>query len=179
MRSGFLLGFVVLACTFVLGQSASRDTQALESLVKELRQLRQDLVTTTVAAQRVQIVLYRLEGQQTAVQRAAERRDLARDRLTDTESQIKRVTAEIQQSEDHLTQSQSAPERKELQEQVLPRLKADLETHRHLQQQQQASESEAEEHLRAEQARLNDLENFLDRLDKSLADLDSRVPAKQ
>src|ERR1051326_5517828 len=105
MRPGFFLTIVMLASSFVLGQSSTRDTQALESLVKELRQLRQDLVTTTVAAQRVQIVLYRLQGQETAVQRAAQRRDLARDRLTDTETQIKRVTAEIQRTEDRPPQS--------------------------------------------------------------------------
>jgi chromosome segregation ATPase len=176
MRSGLLFGLLVLGSCFASGQSVSRDTQALESLVKELRQLRQDLVTTTVAAQRVQIVLYRLQGQQTAVQQAAQRRDLARDRLTETESQVKRVTGELQQNEDRIAQMQSAPERKELQEQVLPRLKADVETLRHLQQQQQVSASESEDRLRAEQAKLGDLENFLDRLDKTLASFDSRVP---
>ena len=171
MRSTLLLGAVILSSIFTSAQ-APPDSRALEPLVKEIRQLRQDLATTTVAAQRVQIVLYRLQGQQTAVQRAAERRDLARDRLSDTESQIKRVSAEVQRSEERIAQSESATERKELQEQVLPRLKADLETFRHLQQQQQSSESESEEQLRSEQAKLGDLESFLDKLDKSLADLD-------
>jgi DNA repair exonuclease SbcCD ATPase subunit len=174
MRSGLFLSVIMLASSFVLGQSPSRDTQALESLVKELRQLRQDLVTTTVAAQRVQIVLYRLQGQETAVQRAAQRRDLARDRLTDTESQIKRVSEEIQRSENRVTQSDSAVERKEMQEQVLPRLKADLETLRHLQQQQQPNEADAEEQLRAEEAKLSELETFLDKLDKSLSEFGPR-----
>lgn len=171
MRSTLLFGTVVFSSFFASGQVPS-DSHALEPLVKEIRQLRQDLVTTTVAAQRVQIVLYRLQGQETAVQRAAERRDLARDRLSDTESQIKRLSAEVQRSEERIAQSESATERKELQEQVLPRLKADLETFRHLQQQQQSSESESEEQLRSEQTKLSDLEHFLDKLDKSLADLD-------
>jgi chromosome segregation ATPase len=160
----------MLSSSFILGQSSSRDTQALESMVKELRQLRQDLVTTTVAAQRVQIVLYHLQGQESAVERAAQRRDLAHDRLTDTESQIKRVTAEIQRTEDRITQSESPTERKELQEQVLPRLKADLETLRHLQQQQQPTEADAEEQLRSEQGKLSELESFLEKLDKSLSE---------
>src|SRR5215472_16747876 len=167
MRSPLFVGAVaVIASTLVFAQSTQCDSQSLESLVKELRMLRQDLVTTTVAAQRVQIVLYRLQGQQTAVQRSTERRDLSRDRLINTASQIKQVTANIQQNEDHFAQSQSAPERKELQEQVLPQLKAELETLHHLQQQQQVSESESEEQLRSEQAKLSDLEIFLDKLDK-------------
>ncbi|HVH87115.1 MAG TPA: hypothetical protein VM912_10340 [Terriglobales bacterium] len=49
MRSSLLLA-VILSSSFVLGQSSSRDTHALESMAKEPRQLRQDLVTTTVAA---------------------------------------------------------------------------------------------------------------------------------
>ena len=170
MRSSLFLAVVMFSSSFVLGQSSSRDTQALESMAKELRQLRQDLVTTTVAAQRVQIVLYRLQGQESAVERAAQRRDLARDRLTDTESQIKRATAEIQRTEDRATQSESPTERKELQEQVLPQLKASLENWHHLQQQQQPSEAEAEEQLRSEQAKLSELESFLDKLDKSLSE---------
>lgn len=172
MRLGLFLAVVILASSFVLGQSSPRDTQALEALVKELRQLRQDLVTTTVAAQRVQIVLYRLQNQETAVQRAAQRRDLARDRLVDTESQIKRVTTEIQRNQDRVTQSESAAERKELQEQVLPRLKADLETLGHLKQQQQPDEADSEEQLRTEQAKLSELESFLDKLDKTLSEFD-------
>lgn len=169
MRTSLVLVVVMLSSSFVLGQSSSRDTQALESMAKELRQLRQDLVTTTVAAQRVQIVLYRLQGQESVVERAAQRRDLARDRLNDTESQVKRATAEVQRAEDDATQSESATERKQLQE-ALPRLKADLETWRHLQQQQQASEADAEEQLRSEQAKLSELESFLDKLDKSLSE---------
>jgi hypothetical protein len=135
MRSAFLWGALILASTLVSAQSP-RDSQALESLVKEVRQLRQDLVTTTVTAQRVQIVLYRLQGQQGAVQRATERFDLAHQRLADTESALKTRTAELQQNEEFLTQSQSESDRKQVQEQVLPHIKADVERLRHLQQQQ-------------------------------------------
>lgn len=170
MRSVLVFVALALTSTFISAQSTSRDTESLQSLVKELRLLRQELVTTTVAAQRVQIVLYRLQGQQTAVQRAAERNNLTRDRLSDTESQIKMRTAELQRYEELVPQAQSESQRKEVQEQVLPHLKADLEGLRHLQQQQQADESQSEEQLRAEQAKLSDLENFLDKLDKSLAD---------
>lgn len=172
MRSTVLFGALILSSTFSSAQSGSNDSQPWQPLVNEIRQLRKDLVATTVAAQRVQIVLYRLQGQQTAVERATERFDLAHSRLSDTESALKTRTAELQQNEDFLTQSQSESERKQVQEQVLPHLKADLERLRHLQQQQQVSESQSEEQLRAERAKLGDLENFLDKLDKSLAEFD-------
>ena len=54
------------------------------------------------------------QGQESAVERAAERRNLARDGLTDTQSQVKRATAEIQRTKNRVTQSESATERKEL-----------------------------------------------------------------
>ena len=172
MRSTLLFGAIVLVSTDVSAQTPSSDAQPLQSLVKEVRQLRQDLVTTTVAAQRVQIVLYRLQGQQAMVQRATERSDLAHQRLSDTESALKTRSAEIQQNEESVTQSQSESERRQMQEQVLPRLRADLERLRHLQQQQQAIESQTDQQLRDERAKLSELESFLDKLDKSLADFD-------
>jgi hypothetical protein len=51
MRFTLFFAVVGMAFTFTEGQSQSSDSQALESLAKEVRQLRQDLVTTTVAAQ--------------------------------------------------------------------------------------------------------------------------------
>jgi chromosome segregation ATPase len=157
MRLNFVFGLLMLTSYSVgFTQTKPPDTQALESLVKEIRQLRQDLVSATVAAQRVQIVLYRLQGQEAAVQQAETRHDLAHEKLAGT-----------------LARSQSEAERKDLQDQVLPYLKAELAKFRHLEQQQQASESESEEQLRTEQAKLSDLQSFLDKLDKTLADFDS------
>lgn len=172
MRSILLCAAVALVSVFASAENSSSDSEALQSLVKEIHQLRQDLVTSTVAAQRVQIVLYRLQGQQAAVQRAAERHNLTRDRLSDTESQIKTRTAELQRYEDLLQRSQSDTERKDVQEQVLPQLKGAIETLRHQQEQQQIDEAQSEEQLRNEQSKLSDLENFLDKLDKSLSDLE-------
>jgi chromosome segregation ATPase len=172
MRSILVFAASVLASGYISGQSAPTETESLQSLVKEVRLLRQELVTTTAAAQRVQIVLYRLQGQQAALQKASEKYDTYRERVSDTEAQIKRVSNELQQAEDHLSRIQSETDRKELQEQVLPHLKSELERLRDLKQQQQVAESQAEGQLHGEQAKLNDLENFLERLDKSLADLD-------
>ena len=170
MRLVLICAVLALTSTFVPAQGAPSDAESLQSLVKEVRLLRLQLVTTTVAAQRVQIVLYRLQGQQNAVQRANEKYDMYHGRVSDSEMQIKRVSDELQQAEDHTGRTQSDTNRKELQEQVLPSLKAELERLRRLQQQQQVDESQAEEQLRREQAKLGDLESFLDKLDKSLAD---------
>ena len=62
-------------------QTASPDTQALQALATEIRHLRQDLQATTIATQRVQIVLYRLQTQTAMVTRAASRLDDLRSSL--------------------------------------------------------------------------------------------------
>jgi hypothetical protein len=72
------LGLLLIAAP-VLGQSASTDSQTLQTLLTEVRQLRHDLQTTTLAAQRAQILLYRLQGQEVVVARASQRLTPAQD----------------------------------------------------------------------------------------------------
>jgi hypothetical protein len=51
----FVLG-LLLASTVSVGQTASADSQTLQALLAEVRQLRKDLRTTTVASQTVPIL---------------------------------------------------------------------------------------------------------------------------
>lgn len=102
MRLASLFVPIFLITSFASAQTTAKDSEALQALVQEIRNLRQDLVASTVTGQRVQIVLYRLQGQQAAVQRAVQQRDLTRDRLSDTESQIRAKTADLQRVEDYL-----------------------------------------------------------------------------
>ena len=67
----FRAAFVLLIVTTAAAQTASPDTQALQALVTEIRQLRLDLQATTIATQRVQIVLYRLQTQTALATRAS------------------------------------------------------------------------------------------------------------
>jgi len=70
----------------VFGQSTSTDSQTLQALLAEVRKLRHDLQSTTIAAQRAQILLYRLQGQEAAVARASQKLDDSRARLIETQS---------------------------------------------------------------------------------------------
>ena len=80
-RSGlFVLGLLIFSPD-CFGQSTPGDSQTLQALLSEVRQLRQDLQTTTIAGQRAQILIYRLQGQEAAVARASQRLDEARDKL--------------------------------------------------------------------------------------------------
>ena len=59
-------------------QKPSSDSETLQALLTEIRQLRKDLQITSVAAQRVQIVLYRLQGEREAIGQLAQSLQSAR-----------------------------------------------------------------------------------------------------
>jgi hypothetical protein len=61
-RSSLFLS-LLLSSTACFGQTTTGDSQTLQALLSEVRQLRQDLQITTIAAQRAQILIYRLQGQ--------------------------------------------------------------------------------------------------------------------
>ena len=148
------------------GQTSSSDSQTLQALLAEVRQLRQEMRTTTLAGRRVQILLYRLQVQEAAVERAQRRVDDARSALSQTQAEVKMMASLIKQTEDKISNAQNSVERKR-QEDLLAQFKAGLESQENSEQQSQARESEAEQDLKTEQAKLNALQGQLDVLDKS------------
>ena len=70
-RSSLFVVGLLFFSTACFGQTTPGDSQTLQALLLEVRQLRQDLQTTTIAAQRAQILIYRLQGQEAAVARAS------------------------------------------------------------------------------------------------------------
>jgi hypothetical protein len=161
----------LLIATPAFGQTSSTDSQTLQALLAEVRQLRQDLQTATVAAQRVQIALYRLQRQEEVVARATQSFTDARSRLAIVVSNRKNTAIHIQQVEAIEKSSQNPEERTRYDEVELPALKSQLETLGSEEQQAQARETEAEEQLRTEQAKLDAVHDLLDRLDKSLEEI--------
>jgi len=169
----FVLGFLVFS-TSCFGQTTPGDSQTLQALLTEIRLLRQDLRTTTVAAQRSQILIYRLQGQEAAVARASQRLDEAREKLVRIQDERKHVAAEVKLTEDFVSNTENpATQRKEL-ENRLSELKARLETLESDEQQYQSREIEVQQQLRAEEVRLSDLRDQLDRLDKTLENTSRR-----
>jgi chromosome segregation ATPase len=169
----FVLGFLVFS-TSCFGQTTPGDSQTLQALLTEIRLLRQDLRTTTVAAQRSQILIYRLQGQEAAVARASQRLDEAREKLARIQDERKHVAAEVKRTEDFVSNAENpATQRKELEDR-LSELKTRLETLESDEQQNQSREIEAQQQLRAEEVRLSDLRDQLDRLDKTLENASRR-----
>ncbi len=167
-RSTLLLLAGLLFATTCFGQSAPGDSQTLQALLSEVRQLRQELRTTTIAAQRSQILIYRLQGQEASVARASQRLDEAREKLARTQDERRHVAADVKQTEDFVNNTDNpTAQRKEL-ENRLSELKTRLEFSESNEQKDQSQEIDAEQQLRAEETKLGDLRDQLDRLDKTL-----------
>jgi tetrahydromethanopterin S-methyltransferase subunit G len=78
------------------------------------------------------------------------------------------VTAEVKQHEDFVSNTENPPTQRKALENRLPELKTKLESLESEEQQHQSREIDAEQQLRAEEVRLSDLRDRLDRLDKAL-----------
>src|SRR5690348_8340227 len=107
-----LLFCAVAAC--VSAQSA--DSQTLQSLLQEVRHLRQDIQGLTLTAQRVQILLYRVQLQDDDVKKAVQRYDQANGKLKDAERAHREAANGLKDAEDKLASLQSPKEREPLQE---------------------------------------------------------------
>ena len=161
----FLSFFLVAPSAF--SQTSPTDSQTLQALLAEVRQLRQDLHRATVAAQRVQIVLHRLQGQEATVALTQRRVDEVRSNLEQTQSEEKSLSSAIKQAEEKLKDAEKPEERKQL-EDLLSKVKAELEVQQGVEQRMLTKQAEAEQDFRAEQAKLDALQDKLDQLEESL-----------
>jgi chromosome segregation ATPase len=158
---------VFLLATSAFAQAPPTDTPALQTLLNEVHQLRMDIQTVAVTMQRVQIVLYRLQSQTALVTRAAGQMDSTRNQVGYNQNEKRALTGRLQQMEETVRNSQNPTERKNM-EDALPQMKIQLERVTTEEQRLQSQQMEAENQYRAEQAKLTDLQDQLDRLDKVL-----------
>ena len=167
-RSLFLCLGLLLVSLPAPGQSTSTDSQTLQALLAEVRQLRQDMKTTSLAAVRAQILLHRSLSQEAVLERATQRLDDARARVTELQFEQKKAAAEIKRSEDFVNDTDSPPARRKEVEDSLPASKSRFESGEALVQQLQSKEIEAEAQLRLEQAKLDVLHDQLERVMQTL-----------
>jgi hypothetical protein len=80
-RSWLLVLDFLLISGLAFAQSTSTDSQGLQALVAEVRQLRKDLQITNASALKAQILLSRLQAQEATVARLSQHLDDARLKL--------------------------------------------------------------------------------------------------
>jgi isoleucyl-tRNA synthetase len=156
--------------TATFAQTTSSDSQTLQALLTEVRQLRQGLQISLTRMQSAQILLSRLQIEEVAVSRASQHLDDARSKLAEIQFVVRSETAEIKHYEDAPNDGDNAAQNDD----ALRRAKSDLEASTSLAQQRQSIETDAELQLRTEQDRLSKLESVLDEL---VARIGSEQPA--
>ena len=159
-RTYFLIVVVFGMAAATFAQTTSSDSQTLQSLLAEVRQLRQDLQVSLTRMQSAQILLSRLQIQEVAVSRASQHLDDARSKLAEVQVVIRSEASEIKHFEDAPNTGDNGPQV----EAALNRAKSDLEASTNLAQQRQSIETDAEQQLRTEQDKLSRLESLLDEL---------------
>ena len=164
----FLFGLLFFSMP-AWGQANARDSETLQSLLEEVRQLRQEFAAQAAANQKIQILLYRLQAQQAAVARASRRVDDARTELNQLENERARLADEIKQHEDFMARTENASGDRKAVEQAIPALRTRLESAENQQQEAKEKEAGAAEELRLEQAKLDSLEADLGRIEKTFA----------
>jgi len=174
-RLSFLPLVLLLVSTPALGQTISKDSQTLQALLTEVRQLRQDLEATTLVTHKLQILLYRLQTQDTTVARLSRSVDDAHAEVNQLKNERDKLAADIKQEEDFVSSNLNASGDRKAVEDELPGLKEKLASLDDQLQQAQKEESTAQEQLRSQQAKLERLEADFDRLEKSFET--SQAPA--
>ena len=165
----FSICVAVLLCpVMALAETGAADSPLAQSLLSEIRLLRQDLQIAASTIQRVQIAMYRVQAQVSQLDRATQRVEQARGGCMGMQWQRKNNATEMEQAEARRANAQSQPEQKAA-EAELQRLRSFTEQLTSQEQQCQIEQAEADSQFRLEQAKMNDLQDQLEKLDRVLA----------
>jgi len=140
-RSAYLILMLSIIPVAALGQTTPTDSQTLQAILSEIRQLRHDL---HAMAARAQIVLYRLQHKDELVAQAMQRLNDARSTSQRLETEKNNKALEIQQARNATSRSDGPNAQQNFEEVIFPTLKSQLEILQRQEQQAKAQEAEAE-----------------------------------
>ena len=166
-RAVFLVLAVLGLSATVFGQAAPNDPQTLQALLTEVRGLRQELRFSLARIQTAQILLSRLQTQQTVVTHALDRLDDARSKLDVAQDRRQHEAVEFKRLEDSLSSEENPVQQKIIQDEIV-HFKSELDASTAAEQQAQTTENECEQQLRNEQDKLDAINAQLDEVLKSM-----------
>jgi SMC interacting uncharacterized protein involved in chromosome segregation len=157
---------------FALGQQAgttdvSPEKATLQALLTEVRQLRFALERSTSVLTRIQLALQRLQLQQERVDRLSKQLQDSHTQTAGTLDRKAHLVTAVQQFESRISQEQDPTRRKGL-ELEMKGLTVELEELTVREQREQAQEIQFSGQLQTEQAKLGELSDQLNELDKKL-----------
>lgn len=167
LRAAVLVLSLLLFSSPTPGQATPTELQTLQALPAEIRQLRQDLQTSAIAAHRAQILIYRLYVQEAAVAHASQRLDEAKSSIEQLRARRNYQEVQIKQYEEMGDRAGNAAQKRQFDD-AITELKTHMEAMVPEEQETQMRETELEQKSRIEQAKLGQLQDELDRLDQAV-----------
>jgi chromosome segregation ATPase len=167
LRPALAVLSLLLFSSSALGQAAPAESPTLLALLAEVRQLRQDLQTSAIAARKAQILIYRLHVQEEAVAHASQRLEEAKSSIEQLRARRRYQEFQIKQYEGMKDRDENDAQRKQF-EDAITQLKAQMEALASEEQEAQMKEMDLEQQSRTEQAKLGQLQDELDRLDQAV-----------
>jgi chromosome segregation ATPase len=168
MRRILLSLIAGLAMTPACGaQVNSSDSQTLQAILSELRQIRSELHNQQAQNQTMQVLLFEMQTYQAAINRATQRTDDARSKLSEAREGERRHAADIGRDEDSLRDTQDEAEKKRLAADI-DRLKGGLASFKAMEQDRITVLQQAEAQLQKAQDAFDAVQNELGQLLKGL-----------
>jgi len=161
------LASLVCLCFVARAQAPASDVQTLQALLAEVHQLRVALERSTQIAPRIQIAVERLKLQQEQVARVARQLDDLRNNLDHSRTEQPKIQQRFEHLNSAAAQATDPQQRKDLDDQ-LGFFKVEAEQAEKSVQQLQARESDLASQLQSEQARLTELNDRLDQMERAL-----------
>ena len=145
-----------------------------DGLLEEVRGLRRDLHAVAVAAQRIQLLVYRMHTRTEVLRRAKEVHAQSEQHLAYLESDLAQSAESIQKMEERI-RSESDGRRKEAMEPELENAKTRRRANAEALPKLQAEAAEARREWEFEQAKLEALQARLDQLERQLEGLSAML----
>jgi hypothetical protein len=172
MKTSQIALCIVTAFSITKGVTfAQTSDSTLQALLAEVRQLRLALERSAVVAPKIQVMLQRIQLQQDQVLRLSRQLDDFRDQQARSATEVVNITARLKEVEAHFLQEQDPERRKALENEIKMtklQLQAQAEQQRLHEAQLQAREMDLASRLRTEQGKLNELNDRLTVLERTL-----------
>ena len=174
----FLLLAAVLSLPAFCQTSPAPETQALQTLLNEVRELRLSIDRSTLLGARTQIALQRIQIQEARTARLSQGYESIHQQAEEITSHRARVAARAKETEDSVARLSDIHERQGAEE-TAKQLKGEVEALTGTEQRIRAREAELAGQLQIEQGRLQELFSRVDEMERALDQAIRQITGRQ
>ncbi len=158
---------LLISCLAMLpachAQVSQSDSQTLQDILSELRQLRSEIHNQQAENRAIQILLFEMQTYQADINRATQRTDDASSKLAEVKEAERRHAAEISRAEDSLRDAQDEVDKKRLASDI-DRLKTGLTSFKAMEQDRISVLQQAEAQLQKAEDAFDGVQNELGKI---------------